>query len=66
LSRLLAMLSKPASQPAARFSVLAGGVRFAAVLPTLAPRPAPVFAPATPVLRQVRGQGQLSLDLRPR
>jgi len=41
-------------------------VRFAAVLPTLAPRPAPVFAPATPVLRQVRGQGQLSLDLRPR
>jgi hypothetical protein len=58
------MLSKPASTSAPRAA--AGGARFAAVLPTLAPRPAPVFAPATPVLRHVHGLGQLSLDLRPR
>jgi hypothetical protein len=60
------MLGRPASPSAPRAALAAGGARFVAVLPTLAPRPAPVFAPATPVLRHVHGLGQLSLDLRPR
>jgi hypothetical protein len=54
-----------AAQPSPNAAGLAAA-RFATVLPTFAPRPMPVFAPAAPVLRQVRAQRQLSLDLRPR
>jgi hypothetical protein len=61
----MAALNKPAAYPAAR-AVAGGGARLGAVLPTLPPRPTPVFAPATPVLRHTHGQRQLSLDLRPR
>jgi hypothetical protein len=61
----MAVLNKPATYPAARAMPI-GAVRIAAVLPTLPPRPAPVFAPATPVLRHGQGPRQLSLDLRPR
>jgi hypothetical protein len=61
----MAALNKPATYPAAR-AAAGAGARFGAVLPTLPSRPAPVFAPTTPVLRHARGQRQLSLDLRPR
>ncbi len=60
----MAASHKPATYPSAR-AVTGGIVHLGAVLPTL-PRPAPAFAPATPVLRHTHGQRQLSLDLRPR
>jgi hypothetical protein len=62
---VIATAGKSATYPAARAGV-GGVVRLAAVLPTLPQRPAPVFAPATPVLRHAHAQRQLSLDLRPR
>jgi hypothetical protein len=59
------MMTRPVAPPSARAAVTAVE-RFGTVLPSLVLRPVPVFAPAAPVLRQVHGQGQLNLDLRPR